>query len=337
MPTVFKYADDSTRCYELVIKNIRSANVFPSGFSDHELIGCVCKVNHLSFKPKEIRCRDYGPAQLNRDLLDADWTEVYGTNDVNSAWKAFDKITSTLIDIHAPMINKRVKSKPAPWLTVQIKIQMNDWDKLYRQYRKSKLDCDWRAYHDKRNQVNMMLLKARSNYNKDLLRESSNDSDKFWKSLKSIYPTSSKGNQQCKSFDINGENCTDAKQIANGFRSFFSNAVNHIKSQAMRLSNFAWRKQSSINFKTYKTFRFEEVTPVEICSLIKKLRKKKSTGCDNLPVMFLKDAKDEIKQPLTYIINLSIRNGVVPTGWKTARITPVYKSGPCLILTTTDR
>ena len=90
-------------------KYIRSANVFPSGFSDHDLIGCVRKVNHLRFKPKEIRCRDYSrynPDQLNRDLRDADWSEVYGTNDVNIAWKAFHKIMSTLFDIHVPMINK---------------------------------------------------------------------------------------------------------------------------------------------------------------------------------------------------------------------------------------
>ena len=265
---------------------------------------------------------------MSRDLRDADWSEVYGTNDVNIAWKAFYKITSALFDSHAPMINKPVKSKPAPWLTAQIKALMNDRDKLYRKYRRSKLDYDRRAYQDKRNQVNTRLRKARSNYNKDLLRESSNDPDKFWKTLKSIYPTSQKGNPQCKSFDINGEKCTDAKQIANGFRSFFSTAVNHIKSQAMHLTNFAWRKQINMIFKTYKTFSFKEVTPVEIYSLIKQLKKKKSTGCDNLPVVFLKDAKDEIKEPLAYIINLSMRNGVVPTGWKTARITPVYKSGP---------
>ena len=57
-------------------------------------------------------------------------------------------------------------------------------------------------------------------------------------------------------------------------------------------------------FKTYKTFRFKAITPTEICSLIKKLKKKKSAGCDNLPVVFLKDAKDAITEPLTYIINL---------------------------------
>ena len=234
---------------------------------------------------------------------------------------------STSIDTHAPMISKRVKSKPAPWLTAQIKALMNDRDELYRKYRKSNLACDRRAYQDKRNQVNITLRKARSNYNKELLRESSTDPEKFWKNLKSIYPASSKDKQPCQSFDINGVKCSNVSQIVSGFRSFFSTAINAIKSQAMRLTNFTWRDQSSITSKTYETFRLKEVTPTEICSLIKKLKKKKSTGCDNLPVVFLKDAKDAITKPFTYLINLSIKRGVVPTDWKLARITPVFKSG----------
>ena len=39
-------------------KLIRSTHVFPSGFSDHDLIGCIPKLHHHKFSPKEIKCRD---------------------------------------------------------------------------------------------------------------------------------------------------------------------------------------------------------------------------------------------------------------------------------------
>ena len=205
-------------------KNIRFAKVFPSGFSDHDFVGCVRKTNHTKLKPKEIRCRDYkkyNPHHLNLDLLNANWLEVYSTNNVNIAWKTFHKIASTIFNTHAPIINKRVKSKPAPWLTSHIKALMNDRDRLYRKYQKSHLVCDRRAYQDKRNKVNITLRKARNNYNKELLKESSDDPEKFWKTLKRIYATSGKENPPCQSFDSNGEKCTSMKQIAHGFRSFF--------------------------------------------------------------------------------------------------------------------
>ena len=71
------------------------------------------------------------------------------------------------------------------------------------------------------NKVNITLRKARNNYNKELLKESSNDPEKFWKTLKRIYATPGEENPPCQSFDINGEKCTSMKQIAHGFRSFF--------------------------------------------------------------------------------------------------------------------
>ena len=172
--------------------------------------------------------------------------------------------------------NKRVKSKPAPWFTSYLKAVMNDRDKLYRKCQKSNLTCDRKAYQDKRNKVNIIVRKARNNYyNKELLKESSNDPEKFWKILKSMYATSGKESPPCQSFDINEEKCTNMKQIAHGFASFFSTTFNHIKSQAMRLTNFACRVPSGMITKTYKTFHFKETTSVEICSIIENPKKKK--------------------------------------------------------------
>ena len=88
-------------------------------------------------------------------------------------------------------------------------------------------------------------------------------------------------------------------QIVSGFRSFFSTAVNTRNSQAMLLTNLIWREPSSMIFNTSKAFRFKEVTPTEICNHIKKLQKKKLAGCDNVPFVFLKDAKEAMTKPPT--------------------------------------
>ena len=309
---------------------IRCTEVFPSDFSDHELIGCIRKLNHLKFQPKEIKCRDYSRynhEEMNRDILNADWSDVYNTNDVNTAWNAFYQIAYAIFDQYAPLITKRVKSKPAPWLTPQIKAVMNDRDKLMRKYRKSKSDFDKREYQNKRNRVNILLRKAKTNYSKELLRENSNDPESFWKTLKLLYPVSSKENPRTQPFEINGEKSTDEKEIVKGFKTFFSNIVYSIKSKAMPFTDFIWSKPSEMICKTYKTFRFKKVTPTEVCGYLRKLQRKKATGCDGLPASFLKDSKDSIKNPLCHIINLSIVNGIVPTEWKTARIVPIHKSG----------
>ena len=63
--------------------------------------------------------------------------------------------------------------------------------------------------------------------------------------------------------------------------------------------------------------------------LLSKLNVTKATGCDNISARFLKDASNVIVNPLTYIVNLSIKTGIVPDDFKTARVVPLFKKGDC--------
>ena len=74
-------------------------------------------------------------------------------------------------------------------------------------------------------------------------------------------------------------------------------------------------------------FLFRAVKEEEILTELKNLKRKKATGLDNLPPGLLKDAAGVIAKPLTFIINLSLSSGVVPTDWKMAKVIPILKSG----------
>ena len=269
---------------------IRSTQVFPSGFSDHDLVGCIRNRNHQKFSPKEIKCRDYtrySVSEINNELSTADWSDFYETNDVNKAWKVFHHIMLNILDRHAPISVKRVKSKPAPWLTPEIKAAMNDRDRQLRKFRRSNLDKDKIEYKHTRNHVNILLRKAKSNYNKAQLRENANDPDKFWKTIKSIYPATAKNNDSIHRFEINGEISSDEKTIANGFKTFFSGIIHSLKSKAIPTADFIWCKPKDINPRTYKTFLPKPATPDEVYGVLKKLRRKEATGSDGLPASFL--------------------------------------------------
>ena len=51
----------------------------------------------------------------------------------------------------------------------------------------------------------------------------------------------------------------------------------------------------------------------------------KSTGCDEIPARFLKDASSEIKGVITYLINLSICKNEFPDELKYAKVKPLFK------------
>ena len=59
---------------------------------------------------------------------------------------------------------------------------------------------------------------------------------------------------------------------------------------------------------------------------MKKLRRKKAHGIDELPPNLLKDVASKISKPLAFIINKYLSSGIVPDLWKISKVTPLYKS-----------
>ena len=73
--------------------------------------------------------------------------------------------------------------------------------------------------------------------------------------------------------------------------------------------------------------RLHETNPNEVQKLIENLKMKKSAGFDELSAKFLKMCAPYISEPLAFIFNSSIINGVFPDLLKTAWVTPIYKKG----------
>ena len=69
------------------------------------------------------------------------------------------------------------------------------------------------------------------------------------------------------------------------------------------------------------------VTPEMIAKKIKKMNDNKSPGVDGIPPKLLKEIVDQFSTPLANLFNLSLEEGIVPSEWKEANITPLFKKG----------
>ena len=186
---------------------------------------------------------------------------------------------------------------------------------------------DISQYKRKRNEVNVVIRKAKSTYHKNLLKENCTNPNKFWKAIKSIYPTKASAGPSKHSFDIQGEKTNDAIKVANGFCTFFTTIVTTLREKAIPLCNFAWRPPRSVRNRTVNKFKFRAVSKLEVKRDLKSIKRTKSTGIDNLPPGLMKYAACNISAPLTYLINLSLQIGTFPADWKLAKIVPIHKSG----------
>ena len=64
-----------------------------------------------------------------------------------------------------------------------------------------------------------------------------------------------------------------------------------------------------------------------IAKKIKKIKDNKSSGVDGIPPKLLKEIVEQISTPLAKLFNLSPEEGIVPSEWKEANITPLFKKG----------
>ena len=71
----------------------------------------------------------------------------------------------------------------------------------------------------------------------------------------------------------------------------------------------------------------KSVTKQYVLTPLRGLKDSKSQGPDRIPATILKDAVEPICYPLKIILNESPKEGVIPDIWKTARVTPIFKSG----------
>ena len=291
---------------------------------DHELIGCIRKMHNIKYKSKTVRSRDYKNyvhENLIAECQQIDWDNLYQCNDVNTAANIFTSTLKNIFDRHAPIRTKTVKGKPSPWLKKDIKRLIDNKKRLYRKAKKTKTDNDWAEYKTARNKCNGKIQEAKRRYHRDQIEENKKNPKKFWESIKSVFPSKSKS-----SFPSMQKSKT--LEMVSNFSNYFATVVAKLKSKAISFSNYVWKPHHHLQpRKTDKIFAFSYVSKVSVENQLKSMKRKKATGIDELPACMIKDCAKAISQPLTFIVNLSLKSGVFPTVWKRAKINPVYKSG----------
>ena len=93
------------------------------------------------------------------------------------------------------------------------------------------------------------------------------------------------------------------------------------------MKNFVLSQPYQNPDKTYTTFKFRPVTVNETLKHLKKLKRKKTSGIDNLSPGILKDTAFSIAKPLNHLISLCLPTGKMPKAFTIGKITPLSKNG----------
>ena len=76
-----------------------------------------------------------------------------------------------------------------------------------------------------------------------------------------------------------------------------------------------------------ESFRSIRVNEVELFLILESIDIKKSFGLDKVHPLLLSSAAPIIYSPLTFVINLSLKQDIFPDSLKVAKVIPIFKQG----------
>ena len=158
------------------------------------------------------------------------------------------------------------------------------------------------------------MVEAKSTYFTNKVKESKDDPKALFRLTRNMM-----GNSGDKILPVH----TCKRKLANDFSAFFTNKILNIRSE-LGLTDTHTGVSVTNCFSGVPLNTFMDATEAEIWNIIK-LSPVKSCELDPLPTWLLKECKAELIPLITDIVNMSLRESMIPKLLKTAHIRPLLK------------
>jgi hypothetical protein len=252
---------------------------------------------------------------INVFLTSIDWQSALcsGSN-VQSMWDLFSMVLSTAIDLYVPCRVKTIRSSTDfKYYPLAIRKLISKKCSAWRKYKHFRTDLLQNRYVQIGNKCQSSIDAFNSNKERELV--DGNDVGKFYKYINNKIVTKN-GLTTLK--NDRGEPVFKDCEKANLLNTFFSSVftIDNDSTDHLRDSSDSCPKLHDIHFSCDK-----------ILKVLTKLKPKMSIGPDGFNSLFLKNIASSIAFPLMLIFNQSFCSGSLPSIWKHAIVTPVFKKG----------
>ena len=302
------------------------------GGSDHKLLKITRFSKSLQRNARYVRKRVFKTFK-DKDFMQAvqrlSWCDLYSCEDPNRAAEILTNKLTVILDQMAPLRTIQVRSKYAPWLSNDTKELMKERNVAQNKAFVTKHPDDYRLFKSLRNQVTARMRKEKTAWEKLKLSSARNDPSKLWKNIKSWLAWNKSG-PPTRLFH-NGKLICSPSGIAGAMNSFFLSKVSGLRDKIPQSSADPLSKLRESMSDRQCSFSFGPVDPSNVMKIMKSLKNSKSTGTDNIDTYIIKLVADDIVNPLTHIVNLSMQKSVFPSMWKHAKVVPLLKKGDPLI------
>ena len=183
---------------------------------------------------------------------------------------------------------------------------------------------DWNNYRVARNKAVAMIRSTKKEFFYNALRDNKGNPRGIWKTIKTLN-VPGKNRHDINSINISESVIDDKEQMAQQFDSHFSTAVDKLRSTLLLISP---NLSELLNFiKSRKSSDIPQTTSAQVLATLKKNNPHKAVSIDKISAQLLCVAAPVVAPIIARLINFSFSSGSFPSRLKTAKVSPLYKSG----------
>ena len=259
-------------------------------------------------------------------LMQIDWSQIYDSNNINESVSFLTDSINTLSNLAFPLVRcSRRNYRDKYWVNEDLKQKIRLKNNLFFNAKQSGTVENKMLYKTYKMELDKEIVVRRNEYYKNLLDSRTNSVKNIWKTLNHIC-SFKKTNSNSKISNIATPSGVtyDKLEIAEHFNDFFANIGTKLASKF---------DAAQSNYKDYLSGSCQQslfLAPTsysEVFNALHALRKTSSMGSDGITSKVLQLTAHFISQPLAHIINQSFSSGIFPTGFKTAKVVPIFKTG----------
>ena len=225
---------------------------------------------------------------------------------------------------HAPVKRIKIKSRPNPFITPEIKQLMKTRDNWHKKARKTNDKLHWNAFRFFRQEVKGEIRIAEKEYVRSELLKSNGNTNSIWKIINHCLP-----NREPPLTTVE-----DPMVQANRFNDFYVSVGETAAAKAKALCQYGFTTESvervepiTDDLQNVNKFKFHAVTEQDIQKIVKHIPSNKAPGHDKVFARVLKDSLPATLPVITNLINTSFASNCFAQAWKSAEVIPNRTSG----------
>ena len=283
------------------------------GKSHHSILHAKIDVRPTRMPSLE-KVPDYAKADFEklRDCMNIDWNAELGNLGADDSWSCFKGKLSKSVEACIPLKKRRASNKPL-WMNQNIMRLIRKKRRLWNWYKTTKDHTEYQAYLSVQKSVAKIIRAAKKKFERKLVKNFKNNPRQFYSHLNN----NTKSRSQVGPLKNDGEQVSDSQGMCNVLNSFFTSVFTDEDTE--NIPTLERMCNSDIGSLTVNEEMFK--------ARLSKIKQNGAPGPDKITPRILTELKDVVALPLCMIFNKSIHTGEVPSDWKIAHVTPVFKKG----------